>query len=249
MLRALDTVLLRMGRSYLFVALMSCSPVAPRVNPVGVQMISAAMQRHLFGRKHEYDSELVKQSHAHLSDHGLLGKEAPLLPEIDFPLPPLHGGNIDEHFENIALDQIENYVPLLDDLMDASLPCVPEEWSYSSGWTRYEGQTAVPVDFPLEDAMVLDVEVCVSQSPAPVLAVAASPQAWYSWVSSTLTDHQDSAHKTQVCVDDLIPLETLPGKREPTSGNWRERLIVGHNVGYDRARIKEQYFLRVSVVL
>ena len=236
------------GCGHLLVALVSCSLAAPRVNPVGVQMISAAMQRHLFGREHEYDAELVRQSRAHLSHHGLLGKEARLLPEIDFPLPPLRGGNIEEHFENIALEQIENYLPLLDDLMDASLPCLPEKWSYSSGWTRYEGQRAVPVNFPLEDAMVLDVEVCVSHSPAPVLAVAASPQAWYSWVSSTLTDHQDSPRETQVIMDDLIHLETLPGEQKPSSGNWRERLIVGHNVSYDRARIKEQYLLKVSVV-
>ncbi len=32
---------------------------------------------------------------------------------------------------------------------------------------------------------------------------------------------------------------------EPPLGKWTKKIVVGHNVSYDRARIKEQYFLQV----
>lgn len=41
---------------------------------------------------------------------------------------------------------------------------------------------------------------------------------------------------------DLIPLET-DGSDEPVGDINRPRIVVGHNVAYDRAKVKEQYWL------
>ncbi|KAF3854639.1 hypothetical protein F7725_022694, partial [Dissostichus mawsoni] len=47
---------------------------------------------------------------------------------------------------------------------------------------------------------------------------------------------------------DLIPLETPINSARPPGGQWKERLIVGHNVSFDRTFIKEQYLLKGSKV-
>ena len=77
----------------------------------------------------------------------------------------------------------------------------------------------------------------------PTLAVAMSPTHWYSWVSEKLTSEQDFA-RTEVTLEGLIPLETTPTSQPVI---WKEKLVVGHNVCYDRARVKEQYLIKVIV--
>ena len=42
---------------------------------------------------------------------------------------------------------------------------------------------------------------------------------------------------------DLINLETKPEQDRLALRDQKERLVIGHNVSYDRARIKEQYFI------
>ncbi len=42
---------------------------------------------------------------------------------------------------------------------------------------------------------------------------------------------------------DLINLETKPGQDRLSMRDQKERLVIGHNVSYDRARVKEQYFV------
>lgn len=46
---------------------------------------------------------------------------------------------------------------------------------------------------------------------------------------------------------DLIPLETKPGSVAPPGGKWQPRLVIGHNVGFDRSFVKEQYLVQVWV--
>lgn len=45
-----------------------------------------------------------------------------------------------------------------------------------------------------------------------------------------------------------IPLE-IPDSQDWDKAEWRERLIVGHSVGYDRSFIKEQYYIKVHFFL
>jgi DNA polymerase gamma 1 len=95
-----------------------------------------------------------------------------------------------------------------------------------SGWTRYNADGSFePVDHPAEEALTFDVETMYRDNPYPVLATAASAKYWYCWVSPWLLgESEDKEH--------LIP---LPGNKP--------RVIVGHNVGYDRARISGEYNL------
>ncbi|TKY89653.1 hypothetical protein EX895_001438 [Sporisorium graminicola] len=121
----------------------------------------------------------------------------------------------------------------------------PVTWSIEPGWTKYpilrseDGSASalgpgVSVPFPDkdDDMLVFDVETMVQESPFPVMATAAGPNAWYSWLSPWLLqrgqDHERKHH--------LIPLG-------PSAPNNRARLVVGHNVSYDRARTLEEYTL------
>ncbi|TMS05173.1 DNA polymerase subunit gamma-1 [Larimichthys crocea] len=125
---------------------------------------------------------------------------------------------------------------------------MPQEWSFEVGWTRYgpDGQSQ-KVDFPAESALVFDVEVCVSEGRCPTLAVAVSPTNWYSWCSKRLIEERYS-WSNQLTLADLIPLETAVNIARLPQGHWKEKLIVGHNVSFDRSFIKEQYLLKGSKV-
>uniref|UniRef100_A0A452TLM4 DNA polymerase subunit gamma-1 n=1 Tax=Ursus maritimus TaxID=29073 RepID=A0A452TLM4_URSMA len=104
-------------------------------------------------------------------------------------------------------------------------------------WKRVAGATTVgpgPVPAPgrWERALVFDVEVCLAEGTCPTLAVAISPSAWWG------------AH--QLSPADLIPLEVPASAGGPTQRGWQEQLVVGHNVSFDRAHIREQYLIQGS---
>jgi DNA polymerase gamma 1 len=94
--------------------------------------------------------------------------------------------------------------------------------------------------------LVFDVEVCMAVGKTPTLATAVSSKAWYGWVSQALVDGTSKPVTThQYPPELLIPFESSSTQSD---GNLDEhmkkpKLIVGHNVSYDRARIKEQYWL------
>lgn len=68
----------------------------------------------------------------------------------------------------------------------------------------------------------------------------------YSWCSKRLIEERYS-WSNQLTLADLIPLETLINSAKTPRGQWNHRLIVGHNVSFDRSYIKEQYLLKVSI--
>ena len=70
----------------------------------------------------------------------------------------------------------------------------------------------------------------------------------YSWCSKRLVEERYS-WSSQLTPSDLIPLETPANSVRPPGGQWKERLVVGHNVSFDRAHIKEQYLLKVRLGL
>ena len=72
--------------------------------------------------------------------------------------------------------------------------------------------------------LVFDVETMPEYSPYAIMACAASKNAWYAWISPWLLGQTlETQH--------LIPFgdPTVP------------RVVIGHNVSYDRARIQEEY--------
>ncbi|XP_035800369.2 DNA polymerase subunit gamma-1 isoform X1 [Amphiprion ocellaris] len=216
-----------------------------RLNPLNIQMLSKNLHEQIFrGLEPEYREEAVEHSIKHLQKHQLWGKDTSLLPDVELKLPRMYGKNIDEHFRILAEKQSLPYLEAATKLHRADLPAMPQEWSYEVGWTRYgPNGKSQKVDFPDESALVFDVEVCMAEGQCPTLAVAVSPTNWYSWCSKRLIEERYS-WSDQLTLADLIPLETPFNSARPPRGQWKERLIVGHNVSFDRSHIKEQYLLK-----
>lgn len=212
-----------------------------RFGPNGIQMLTKYLHKQIFGETagQQWDKARIERASKELERHGLKDKKVPLLEDVKLDLPDLHGNNIDAHFRWIANQQLEPYMKLINEMLTVKLPPTPTQWSMTEGWTRYEHDGSCnQMAYPLEECLVLDVEVCVQEGPAPTLAVAVSPTHWYSWVSHRLISGQDGApHKSWGLPDELISLAGFPQKAG---------LVVGHNVCYDRARIKEQYDIIVS---
>lgn len=158
-------------------------------------------------------------------------------------MPPLVGANIEEHFFNIASDQVQPYRTLISDLLShfTAIPLMPKIWNYEKGWSHYDPESGKPrsVPFPSDDALVFDIEVCMQEGSAPTLACALGKSGWYSWTSEQLVDPKASRSSRYV-PNDLIPLESTDAQM---SVEQRPRIVIGHNVSYDRARVKEQYWL------
>uniref|UniRef100_A0A8C5FJY7 DNA polymerase subunit gamma-1 n=1 Tax=Gadus morhua TaxID=8049 RepID=A0A8C5FJY7_GADMO len=218
-----------------------------RVNPLNIQMLSKNLHEQIFrGLGPEYEEEHVEKSIRHLQRHELWGKETSSLGEVELALPAMYGQDIDQHFRVLAQKQSLPYLEAASLLSRGPLPAMPQEWAWEPGWTRYGADGGVQrVDFPDELALVFDVEVCMTEGQCPTLAVAASPTAWYSWCSKRLIEERYS-WSSQLILSDLIPLETSANSVRPHGGQWKERLVVGHNVSFDRAYIKEQYLLKGS---
>lgn len=219
-------------------------------NLVKVQMISQNLHAQLFPQtKREYsESEhlAAKAYTAELLRHGIDVASISPMPDVKLKLPPLRGKNIEEHFLAIAKEQVAPYKTLLQALVACKeLPAKPKRWAFYAGWTAYDpvDGTATPVAHPLERGIIFDVEVCVRAGKDPVLATAVSTKRWYCWVSPKLTKHRlnvphvepievDSNERPHYTLDELIPL-----------GLSEHSLVVGHNVSYDRARLREQYLI------
>ncbi|XP_004623348.1 DNA polymerase subunit gamma-1 [Octodon degus] len=218
-----------------------------RHNPLHIQMLSRGLHEQIFGcGEPEPDEAAVRRSVEHLQRHGLWGQAAAPLPDVELRLPPLYGGSLDQHFRLLAQKQSLPYLEAANSLLQAQPPPQPRSWAWAEGWTRYgpEGE-AVPVAIPEERALVFDVEVCLAEGTCPTLAVAISPSAWYSWCSRRLVEERYS-WTSQLSPADLIPLEVSAGASSSIQQDWREQLVVGHNVCFDRAHIREQYRIQGS---
>ncbi|KAJ1526298.1 hypothetical protein ONE63_009449 [Megalurothrips usitatus] len=216
-----------------------------RVNPCGIQMLPGNIFQHLFGNQTASCTDKdVKSSLSTLNKAGLKVNKVSTAPDVDLKLPPLEGMNVEEHFLNIGKQQSEPYQLLLESLC-SPLPDPPSVWELRAGWTKYvPGQAPQSIPFPEDDAIVIDVEVCQNAGPLPTLATAASPNAWYGWVSPSLSDGGIPSMREQYTTQHLIPLESVTTQKGTSSKTVRKpRVAVGHNVMYDRARFKEQYWL------
>ena len=162
--------------------------------------------------------------------HELLGKNTDNTPPISFDLPKLQGATLDEHFYKLGLDAAEPYLTKAKQFTRANTPPKPRKWVRRSGWTKYypDGRTQA-VDAPQEDMLCFDTEVMWKESSFAVMACAVSPTNWYAWISPWLLGESEGDRH-------LIP---LGDPRQP-------RIIVGHNIGYDRARIAEEYHINQS---
>ncbi|GAB1320193.1 DNA-directed DNA polymerase gamma mip1 [Madurella fahalii] len=205
-------------------------PCEARFNEIGVQQLSTRIYEQLFprGNTSPPSPELVELARDHLRRHDLLGKNTDNIPPVAFNLPPLAGETLDEHFHKLGVDAAEPFLTHAKQLALSNLPPKPRSWVRRSGWTKYypDGRTE-EVAAPGGSMLVFDTEVMWKESPFAVMACAATPEAWYAWLSPWLLGETDNDRQ-------LIPLG------DPT----KERVIVGHNVGFDRARILEEYDLQ-----
>ncbi|OOQ89442.1 DNA polymerase gamma, mitochondrial [Penicillium brasilianum] len=204
-------------------------PALPRFNEIGVQHLSDYVHPQIFPNKGRVpDPELVALSKDHLARHDLLGKSQSGAEPIAFDFPPLHGQTLDEHFHKLGMDASEPYLTNAKTFAALSCPTKPRKWVTRSGWTKYNSDgSSEPVDAPNEEMLTFDTEVMYKDNPFAVMACAVSPTAWYAWLSPWLLG--ESEEKVQ-----LIPLgdPSLP------------RIVVGHNIGYDRARVLEEYDMK-----
>ena len=207
-------------------------PGQARFNEIGVQQLSTSIYEQLFprGNTSPPSPELVELARDHLRRHDLLGKNTDNTPPVAFDLPPLAGETLDEHFYKLGIDAAEPFLTHAKQLARSTLPPKPRSWVRRSGWTKYypDGRTE-EVPAPEGNMLAFDTEVMWKESPFAVMACAAAPDAWYAWLSPWLLGETENDHQ-------LVPLG------DPT----KERVIVGHNVGFDRARILEEYDLKQS---
>lgn len=206
-----------------------------RVNSNNIQLLSTELHAALFPKKFRSKSpqkQLIQLSKVHLEHNGLADKQTSQNEPISFKLPPLLGPSISHHFKNMGDWSQGPYLDLIEDLFQLGNTPVkmPTSWVLKSGWVKYElGKPPIQVPYPDEHSLVFDTEVLYKLSPYPIMATALGPSAWFAWVSPFLTGESNLNNH-------LIPLG-------PTSD---KKLIVGHNVSYDRARVLEEYQLNQS---
>lgn len=220
-----------------------------RLNAFNIQMLSQKIYDQVF--KNKKDSKLnfaaVEQCIRDLKKHDMPMDSKNYQPEVDFIVPPLEGKDIEEHFEIIGNQQSGPYRDIIQNLLLNKIPKPPDKWLMKEGWTCYiPGKEPESVSFPMEDGLVFDVEVCMSCGKAPTLATAVSHRAWYGWVSQSLIDGTSKPIDLhQYNTDFLIPLESTNKnpQNKLTEHMKKPKVVVGHNVSFDRARLKEQYWL------
>lgn len=206
-------------------------PSEARFNEIGVQQLSSHVHQQVFpGASTRAAPELVALAKDHLARHDLLGKNTDSTAPVAFDLPALQGQTLDEHFYKLGMDTAEPYLSMAKKLAWANPPPKPRKWVVRSGWTKYHSDgTSEPVDFPDETMLTFDTEVMWKETSFACMACAVSPTAWYAWISPWLLEETKTDRH-------LIPLG------DPS----KERIIVGHNIGYDRARVAEEYSIDQS---
>ncbi|KAF2785915.1 hypothetical protein K505DRAFT_380600 [Melanomma pulvis-pyrius CBS 109.77] len=206
-------------------------PSDARFNEIGVQQLSSHVHAQVFpGANTLPPPALVQLSKDHLARHELLGKNQDSSPPVGFDLPSLQGATLDEHFYKLGMDSAEPYLSMAKKLAWANPPPKPRKWVRRSGWTKYHRDgTTEAVDTPDESMLTFDTEVMWKETSFACMACAVSPTAWYAWLSPWLLGESKSDRH-------LIPLGDIT----------QPRIIVGHNVGYDRARITEEYNIEQS---
>ncbi|KAI8441128.1 hypothetical protein MSG28_009380 [Choristoneura fumiferana] len=214
-----------------------------RVNEFNIQMISKNIYDQLFKTPStNADPNVIKSCQENLIKHGIDFKQNPVMPDVELELPELQGKDVVEHFYNIGEQQSAPYRDLLTKLATCCIPEPPKKWCKMAGWYKYSlDEPPKPVPCPPDDALIFDVEVLMSAGKRPTLACAVSPHAWYGWVSEPLANGDPQKTFNHVNYEDLIPLET--DGDQPFGNLDRPRIVVGHNVSYDRSKIKEQYWL------
>ncbi|CAD6237015.1 GSCOCG00002104001-RA-CDS [Cotesia congregata] len=218
-----------------------------RFNELNMQMLPRKLHSQVFKKANnvELSREKLSELRKQLKAFGMKINDTSRIPSADIDLPPLEGEDLEEHFYKIAETQARPYFKIVEEML-RKIPEMPTSWKLQEGWTRYTTDKVEKVDYPLEPGIIFDVEVCMKEGPLPTLATAVTSEAWYGWVSKPLVDGTSLPIESRsFTLDMLVPLEStsLEFGKKLTDHQKKPKIIVGHNVCYDRARIKEQYWL------
>lgn len=215
---------------------------ATRLNELGIQMLPHHLHCKLFKNftNKEVSPKLLATIKSHLKQHGLTSQTNQTLTNVDFELPELFGNDLEEHFFNLGYQQSQPYSVLTDYLLEQQLPIRPATWFFKEGWTKYDSgsKKAFAVKHICDDAIIFDVETMVAHGNYPVIATAVSSTAWYSWCSPRLFENKVS--NKAINYIDLIPINNIKTKKGDA------KLIIGHNVSFDRSFIKDQYNIQTN---
>jgi len=210
------------------------------LNRFGVDLLPESYNRVLFDKVacSPVCLDTVESSLNELDKFGLTsGSSEVPVPEIENVLPPLKGRNVIEHFHNVSKEQTDPYVDILKPLLEVSADKIPADLRIEAGWTRYGFDGSVcNVDHPREPAFIFDVEVSVKTDMRAVMAACVSDKAWYTWLSPYFLSTSHS-FPSDITPDTMIPL----GSHSNSS-----KLVIGHNISYDRIRIGDEYNLKRS---
>jgi len=213
-----------------------------KVTPLGYPVLSDNLHERVFGTCERPNmTRLSKQKATNLLKQ--FGISTPVshannLYDGDLPLPELRAGNLQDHFEAIATEQVGRYKELAEEFSRAELAPLPpvEVFKFESGWTRYtwvENEAAAGwyterVDFPEEDAITFDTETFVQGGNFPIIGTALSAKAAYVWLAAEL-------------IDPTIPQDLWDQYSLIPVG--KDKFIAGHNISFDRVRAQEGYSL------
>lgn len=215
-------------------------------------MLPSSISKQLFGnmhrthRKSKRQQLLTELARLHLDLHQIPWEAALSEPSTDgsslldvesalklCKFPDLKG-TLDSHFREISLQLSACWINRAKAMSSTPLPPLPNFDAIGglpSGWTCYDPKTDMCTKIthpPHSEDLYFDIETCPRISKHAIMAVAASCNAWYFWKSPLFESPSQS-----VASDYLIPL-------------GRDRLVIGHNISFDRARVFEEYCLDLS---
>ena len=210
-------------------------------NEVGYPVLSNDLHQRIFGSL----QRPVARPNALERAQGLLRKFKITTPvnhpdnlyDGDLPFPKLEGDDINEHFEAMAAEFIDEYIEAGDRFASDKLPRIPglDDIVFQPGWTKYTYDGKVwqtdRVPYPDEQALVFDTETFVTAGAFPVIGSALSGTAAYVWLAAEMVD--PLLPEDQWTSTNLIPLP-------------EHALVVGHNISYDRVRARNGYSLTNS---
>ncbi|CBY40909.1 unnamed protein product [Oikopleura dioica] len=149
-------------------------------------------------------------------------------------LPELLSFDLIKHTEQAALAGIgSDFLAKISGLLVAkNLPKAPSKFVLDRpGWIKYQNGKEMSVDYPDEDALVFDTENLVQIGSCPVMTAAVSESFWYTWISPHFFSN-------------TLPSDTSLRKNDLIDFGPKKKILIGHNVAFDRTRVKQEYELK-----
>ena len=206
----------------------SCRRYA-KISKLNIPLVSEQLHKWCFGQLNATING--HQAAEVLTGHRNLMIDVDTVPsvyDVSLELPDI-GPNLVEHLETYAVKRLEHVLPRIERLY-SQLPAKPDKWvDDRPGWYQYtQAGEAIKVDYPPCDVLVLDTENAVCYGHQPTMCCAVSDTHWYSWLSDSMFDQSARLTNDQLTIKEMIPIGT-------------NKLIIGHNVAFDRSKLAEEY--------